>query len=91
MRKQCVIDQSVVMIETEEINFYSDYPAMVNHLITGCDAFLLLYSTTSRDSFDDLIELHRQALQRKQNGAFIGIVAGTKCDLQSERQVTYQG
>ncbi|KAH6917531.1 P-loop containing nucleoside triphosphate hydrolase protein [Coprinopsis sp. MPI-PUGE-AT-0042] len=52
-------------------------------------AFLLVYSVTSRLSFEAVDQLARQARGIKGAGALFALV-GTKCDLTDEREVTEQ-
>jgi len=52
--------------------------------------FFLVYSATSRESFDELKRYHQWILDSYGHGYPIMIVAN-KCDLAAERQVTVKG
>jgi hypothetical protein len=60
------------------------------YMISG-EGFLLVYSITSRDSFDEISHFHQQILRVKDVESFPMILVGNKCDLDSERQVGLNG
>lgn len=55
------------------------------------EGFLLVYSITSRQSFDEILVFQQQILRVKDKDYFPIIVVGNKCDLENERQVSKQG
>lgn len=60
------------------------------YMRTG-EGFLLVYSITSRQSFDEILVFQQQILRVKDKDYFPIIVVGNKCDLEGERQVSKQG
>ncbi|KAG8983365.1 Ras GTPase [Tulasnella sp. 427] len=56
------------------------------YMRTG-EGFLLVYSITSRNSFEEISTFHQQILRVKDKDFFPVIVIGNKCDLEYERQV----
>lgn len=56
------------------------------YMRTG-EGFLLVYSITSRNSFDEISTFHQQILRVKDKDSFPVIVVANKCDLEYERQV----
>ena len=50
--------------------------------------FLFVYCITDRSSFDQLSQLRDQLLRAKDADHIPYVIAGNKCDLESERQVT---
>ncbi|KAK0518053.1 RAS1 protein [Tilletia horrida] len=52
------------------------------------EGFLLVYSITSRNSFDEISTFHQQILRVKDQDYFPVTVVANKCDLEYERQVT---
>ncbi|KAJ7779908.1 hypothetical protein B0H16DRAFT_1711139 [Mycena metata] len=56
------------------------------YMRTG-EGFLLVYSITSRDSFEESSTYHKQILCVKDQDAFRVIVVANKCDLEYERHV----
>lgn len=55
------------------------------------EGFLLVYSITSRSSFQELDVFYEQILRVKDKDYFPMIVVGTKCDLEYDRQVDASG
>lgn len=55
------------------------------------EGFLLVYSITSRNSFEEISTFHQQILRVKDRDSFPVIVVANKCDLEYERQVGMNG
>ena len=55
------------------------------------EGFLLVYSITSRNSFEEISTFHQQILRVKDKDSFPVIVVANKCDLEYERQVGNNG
>ncbi len=55
------------------------------------EGFLLVYSITSRNSFEEISTFHQQILRVKDKDSFPVIVVANKCDLEFERQVGMNG
>lgn len=55
------------------------------------EGFLLVYSITSRQSFEEIMTFQQQILRVKDKDYFPIIVVGNKCDLDADRQVSKQG
>jgi len=60
------------------------------YMRTG-EGFLLVYSITSRNSFEEISLFHQQILRVKDQDTFPVIVVANKCDLEYERQVGMNG
>ena len=60
------------------------------YMRTG-EGFLLVYSITSRQSFEEIMTFQQQILRVKDKDYFPIIVVGNKCDLEGERQVSTEG
>lgn len=60
------------------------------YMRTG-EGFLLVYSITSRQSFEEIMTYQQQILRVKDKDYFPIIVVGNKCDLEKERVVSQQG
>jgi GTPase KRas len=60
------------------------------YMRTG-EGFLLVYSITSRNSFEEISTFHQQILRVKDKDFFPVIVVANKCDLEYERQVGMNG
>ena len=55
------------------------------------EGFLLVYSITSRKSFEKINTFHEQILRVKNQDSFPVILIANKCDLEYERQVGTNG
>ena len=55
------------------------------------EGFLLVYSITSRNSFEEISTFHQQILRVQDKDSFPVIVVANKCDLEFERQVGMNG
>jgi GTPase KRas protein len=55
------------------------------------EGFLLVYSITSRNSFEEISTFHQQILRVKDKDTFPVVIAANKCDLEYERQVGMNG
>ena len=60
------------------------------YMRTG-EGFLLIYSITSRQSFEEIMTFQQQILRVKDKDYFPIIVVANKCDLEKERVVSEQG
>ncbi len=60
------------------------------YMRTG-EGFLLVYSITSRNSFEEINLFYQQILRVKDVEKFPMVVVANKCDLEFERQVGMNG
>lgn len=68
-----------------------EYSAMREQYMRTGEGFLLVYSITSRQSFEEIVTFQQQILRVKDKDYFPIIVVGNKCDLEGERQVSTEG
>ncbi|CAK4030440.1 ras [Lecanosticta acicola] len=87
-RKQCVIDDEVALLDVLDTAGQEEYSAMREQYMRTGEGFLLVYSITSRQSFEEIVTFQQQILRVKDKDYFPIIVVGNKCDLESERQVS---
>ncbi|KAI7557306.1 Ras-like, partial [Hortaea werneckii] len=87
-RKQCVIDDEVALLDVLDTAGQEEYSAMREQYMRTGEGFLLVYSMTSRQSFEEIITFQQQILRVKDRDYFPIIVVGNKCDLESEREVS---
>jgi hypothetical protein len=90
-RKQCMIDDEVALLDVLDTAGQEEYSAMREQYMRTGEGFLLVYSITSRQSFDEITTFQQQILRVKDKDYFPMVVVGNKCDLESEREVTRQG
>ncbi|PWN28062.1 ras-domain-containing protein [Jaminaea rosea] len=86
-RKQCLIDEEVALLDVLDTAGQEEYSAMREQYMRTGEGFLLVYSITSRNSFDEISTFHQQILRVKDKDYFPVIVVANKCDLEYERQV----
>ncbi|KAF1817142.1 ras-domain-containing protein [Eremomyces bilateralis CBS 781.70] len=89
-RKQCVIDDEVSLLDILDTAGQEEYSAMREQYMRTGEGFLLVYSITSRQSFEEIMTFQQQILRVKDKDYFPIIVVGNKCDLEGEREVSTQ-
>jgi GTPase KRas protein len=68
-----------------------EYSAMREQYMRTGEGFLLIYSITSRQSFEEIMTFQQQILRVKDKDYFPIIIVANKCDLEKERVVSEQG
>ncbi|PVG04102.1 ras protein [Serendipita vermifera] len=86
-RKQCVIDDEVALLDVLDTAGQEEYGAMREQYMRTGEGFLLVYSITSRNSFEEISTFHQQILRVKDKDTFPVVIVANKCDLEYERQV----
>ncbi|BEI80036.1 hypothetical protein CcaverHIS002_0105650 [Cutaneotrichosporon cavernicola] len=86
-RKQCIIDEEVALLDVLDTAGQEEYGAMREQYMRTGEGFLLVYSITSRSSFEEVSTFHQQILRVKDRDYFPVVVVANKCDLEYERQV----
>jgi len=89
-RKQCVIDDEVALLDVLDTAGQEEYSAMREQYMRTGEGFLLVYSITSRSSFEEISTFQQQILRVKDRDAYPIIVVANKADLEHERQVSSQ-
>ena len=69
----------------------SSHSAMREQYMRTGEGFLLVYSITSRNSFEEISTFYQQILRVKDMDQFPVIIVANKCDLEYERQVGMNG
>ncbi|KAF2268818.1 ras-domain-containing protein [Lojkania enalia] len=87
-RKQCVIDDEVALLDVLDTAGQEEYSAMREQYMRTGEGFLLVYSITDRQSFEEIMTFQQQILRVKDKDYFPMIIVGNKCDLDGERQVS---
>lgn len=73
------------------LSSFPAFSAMREQYMRTGEGFLLVYSITSRNSFEEISTFHQQILRVKDKDSFPVIVVANKCDLEFERQVGMNG
>jgi GTPase KRas protein len=89
-RKQCVIDDEVALLDVLDTAGQEEYSAMREQYMRTGEGFLLVYSITSRSSFEEISTFQQQILRVKDRDSYPIIVVANKADLEHERQVSSQ-
>lgn len=86
-----MIDDEVALLDVLDTAGQEEYSAMREQYMRTGEGFLLVYSITSRSSYEEIMTFQQQILRVKDKDYFPIIVVANKCDLEGERQVTQQG
>jgi len=86
-RKQCMVDDEVALLDVLDTAGQEEYGAMREQYMRTGEGFLLVYSITSRNSFEEISTFHQQILRVKDKDTFPVIIVANKADLEYERQV----
>jgi len=89
-RKQCEIDDETALLDVLDTAGQEEYSAMREQYMRTGEGFLLVYSITSRQSFEEILTFQQQILRVKDKDYFPIIIVGNKCDLESEREVSVE-
>ncbi|KAI8093335.1 ras-like protein 3 [Halteromyces radiatus] len=89
-RKQCIIDQETALLDVLDTAGQEEYSAMREQYMRNGEGFILVYSITSRLSFEEISTFYQQIRRVKDKDFFPMILVGNKCDLESDRQVSSQ-
>ncbi|CAO3675165.1 unnamed protein product [Umbelopsis vinacea] len=89
-RKQCVIDNETALLDVLDTAGQEEYSAMREQYMRNGEGFLLVYSITSRLSFDEINTFYQQIRRVKDRDFFPMVLVANKCDLEHDRQVSSQ-
>jgi GTPase KRas protein len=87
-RKQVQIGDEICLLDILDTAGQEEYSAMRDQYMRTGQGFVMVYSITSRSSFDEITAFREQILRVKDKDYVPVILAGNKCDLERERQVT---
>ncbi|KAK4189292.1 ras family-domain-containing protein [Podospora australis] len=89
-RKQCIVDEEVALLDVLDTAGQEEYSAMREQYMRTGEGFLLVYSITSRESFEEIRTFQQQILRVKDKDIFPMVVVGNKVDLANERKVSQE-
>lgn len=89
-RKQVVIDDECTLLDILDTAGQEEYSAMRDQYIRSAEGFLLVFSLTSRSSYEEAKQIYNQILRVNEEKEIQPpvVLLGNKCDLIHERQVT---
>lgn len=93
-RKQVLVDGTCHLVEILDTAGQEEYKSMRDGYMLSGEGFVLVYSITSKNSFEELPELveHILRVKDKDSGSVPMVIAGNKCDIDMFREVSrFQG
>jgi len=87
-RKQVTIDGKPALLDVLDTAGQEEYASLQDQWIREGDGYLIVYAINSASTFEEAQVLHDKIHRIKDDDKFAMVLAGNKCDLDSERQVT---
>jgi len=87
-RKQVVIDDQPCILEVLDTAGQEEYTALRDQWIRDGEGFLLVYSITSRSTFERVEKFRTQILRVKETDRVPMVLVGNKCDIINKRDIT---
>lgn len=89
-RKQVVIDEDSCLLEILDTAGQEEFTALRDQWIRDCEGFVIIYSITSRSSFEQVSTFKEQVMRVKDADSLPMMLVGNKCDLENKREVSTQ-
>ncbi|KAK5575592.1 hypothetical protein RB653_006725 [Dictyostelium firmibasis] len=89
-RKQISVGDKSYILDILDTAGQDELTAMRDQWIRSCEGFVLVYSITSRSSFDQVLHFREQIYRVLDRDDIPIMMIGNKSDLINERQVSYQ-
>ncbi|KZT06043.1 ras-domain-containing protein [Laetiporus sulphureus 93-53] len=90
-RKRYVIDEELAVLDVLDTAGQEEYRTIREQYMRSGEGFLLVYSITSRRSFEALATFHQQIVRVKDQEVLPIVIVANKSDLEYERQVGMNG
>jgi len=87
-RKQVNIDGTVALLDILDTAGQEEFASMQDQWIREGKGFLLVYTITSKQSFDEMKKFHKSILRTKDAEKVPLVIAGNKCDLRDTNDST---
>eukprot|EP01084_Bolivina_argentea_P251681 422197_1 len=88
-RKSVVLDDIPCLIHILDTGGEEEFSSMQDQWMREGQAFIVVYSITSRTTFDEAIIMREKILRCKEEEEPTIILVGNKCDLEDQRQVQW--
>ncbi|OQR85605.1 ras protein let-60 [Achlya hypogyna] len=88
-RKQVVIDTKQALLDILDTAGQEEYTTMQDQWMREGKGFLLVYSITSRTTFDEIKTFKDKILRAKDTNRVSMVLVGNKCDLERHREVSF--
>ncbi|XP_071548830.1 ras-like protein 2 [Panulirus ornatus] len=85
--KQCVTDDVVAKLDILDTAGQEEFSAIREQYMRSGEGFLLVFSVTDRNSFDELLRFHKQILRVKDRDEFPMLMVANKVDLEHQRVI----
>ena len=89
-RKQVVIDDESCLLEILDTAGQEEFTALRDQWIRDCEGFIIIYSITSRESFEQIAGFRDQVMRVKDCTDLPLMLVGNKSDLEEKREVSRQ-
>jgi len=89
-RKNCVVDSKNAFLDILDTAGQEEYSALRDQWVREGRAFLLVYSVTSRQTFEEIPAFRERILLVNEDEVVPMVLVANKCDLEGERKVSYQ-
>ena len=86
-RKQVMVDNDGALLDILDTAGQEEFSAMQDQWMREGKGFILVYTITSRTTFDEVSTLYEKILRSTDKDKVPLILVGNKCDLDSDRQV----
>merc|ERR1739848_43238 len=86
-RKQVVIDGLPCLLAILDTAGQEEFTALRDQWIRDCEGFIIIYSITGRNSFNQVTAFRNQVLKVKDTDTIPLMLVGNKCDLDDKREV----
>eukprot|EP01080_Neovahlkampfia_damariscottae_P004079 gene4079-7368_t len=87
-RKHAKVDEVTCYLEILDTAGQEEYKALRDQYMRNADGFLIVYSVIDRKTYEETSEFTEQICRVKDADTWPMVLAGNKCDLESERAVT---
>ncbi|VDM43913.1 unnamed protein product [Toxocara canis] len=85
--KQCYVDDDICKLEVLDTAGQEEFSTMREQYLRTGHGFLLVFSVVDRNSFEEVLRLHKMILRVKDRDEFPMMLVGNKADLDDERHV----
>jgi GTPase KRas protein len=87
-KKEETVDNQTCFLEITDTAGQEEYYALMDDFMRSGEGFLLVYTITERNSFDNIKKFHEQVLRVKNRDDIPMVLFGNKADMEGDRQVS---
>ena len=85
-----MIDDESCLLEILDTAGQEEFTALRDQWIRDCEGFVIIFSITSRSSFEQVSTFKEQVMRVKDADRLPMMLVGNKCDLEEKREVSTQ-